>query len=116
MVDKIIGTSTKIDREITHKVGKKIDFSELVKEAEIKFSAHAIKRITTRNIPQDSNVMQKLTNAVERAKTKGANECLVIMDNMAYIVSVKNKTVVTVVNKDELKEKIFTNIDSVVIA
>ena len=40
-------------------------------------------------------------------------ESLVLVDDLAFIVNVKNKTVVTAVNDKE--ERIFTNIDGAVI-
>jgi flagellar operon protein len=38
------------------------------------------------------------------------------MDDLAMVVSVRNRTVVTVVDKEHLKQNVFTNIDSAVIA
>ncbi len=60
--------------------------------------------------------MERLQGAVQRAANKGSRDALVLMDNLAMVVSVKNRTVVTVVDKDNLKQNVFTNIDSAVIA
>jgi flagellar operon protein len=57
-----------------------------------------------------------LQGAVQRAASKGARDALVLMDDLAMVVSVTNRTVVTVVDKDNLKQNVFTNIDSAVIA
>ena len=37
------------------------------------------------------------------------------MDDSAFIMSVKNKTIVTAMDKSTLKENLFTNIDSTII-
>jgi len=82
----------------------------------IKFSAHAQSRLTSREISLSSEDMTRLSKAFERANQKGANESLIILDDNAYIVSVPNKTVITVVDKTNIGETVFTNIDSAVIA
>jgi flagellar operon protein len=57
----------------------------------------------------------KIEDAVERASQKGANESLLLMDDLAFIVSVKNRTVITVIDGQHLKDNVFTNIDSAII-
>ncbi len=37
------------------------------------------------------------------------------MDDKAFIANINNKTIITTVNKEQLKESIFTNIDGAVI-
>jgi flagellar operon protein len=90
---------------------------ELKTEAvsKIKFSNHAIDRMQTRGVRFSPEDMKKLESAVEKAAAKGAKDSLVLMNNTALIVSVKNNTVVTVVDKNSLKENVFTNIDSTVV-
>jgi flagellar operon protein len=53
---------------------------------------------------------------VDRAEEKGARDSLVLLRDMAFIVSVSNRTVVTAMDGERLKENVFTNIDSAVIA
>ena len=60
--------------------------------------------------------MQKLQQAVGKAAQKGARESLVLMQpDLAFVVSVRNRTVITAVDGDSMKENVFTNIDSAVI-
>jgi flagellar operon protein len=104
------------------------DFSELLRAKQgiappqtkpsdaLKFSAHAQTRIQSRHIALDSARMERLQTAVQKAAGKGAKDALVLMDELAMVVSVTNKTVVTVVDRDNLKNNVFTNIDSAVIA
>jgi flagellar operon protein len=81
----------------------------------IKFSAHALKRLESRQIVLDGQDLARLKDAVNRAEAKGAKESLILMDRLALVVSVKNRTVITAVDDQSLKDNIFTNIDSAVI-
>lgn len=81
----------------------------------VKFSGHAINRLQNRKIELSSENIDRLNKAIDKAGEKGAKESLVIMDDLALIVSVKNKTVITALNGDSIKENVFTNIDSAVI-
>lgn len=82
----------------------------------VRFSAHAQTRINSRQIALDNSHLDRLQGAVQKAASKGAKDALVLMDDLAMVVSVTNRTVVTVVDKDNLKQNVFTNIDSAVIA
>lgn len=104
----------------------KPSFSELLRSqqglapqpigGELKFSAHAQTRLQSRNISLQPAQITRLEDAVQKAANKGARGSLVMMDDLAMVVSVKNRTVVTVVDKDSMKQNVFTNIDSAVIA
>lgn len=82
----------------------------------VKFSQHAIQRLESRNIQLNQTDMDKLNGAVEKVAQKGAKESLILMNNdLALIVSVKNKTVITAMDGTSIKDNVFTNIDSAVI-
>ena len=81
----------------------------------VKFSNHAIERMKTRGISYSPEDITKLSDAISRAAAKGSKDSLVLMNDSALIVSVKNNTVVTVMDKNALKENVFTNIDSTVV-
>lgn len=91
--------------------------SELdARNSAVGFSKHAMKRIESRNIEiLDSDMLQRLNDGIEIAAEKGSNETLVLVDQTAFVVSVKNRTVITTMSQDDLKGNIFTNIDSTVI-
>jgi len=80
----------------------------------LKFSNHAVDRMRARGIKFSPEEMSRIENAAAKAKAKGAKECLLISDQAAMIVSLKDKTVVTVMDKNNLKENVFTNIDATV--
>ena len=81
----------------------------------VKFSNHAIERMMSRGIHFNKEDLGKLGDAVQRAADKGSRDSLILMNDSALIVSVKNKTVVTVMDKNALKENVFTNIDSTIV-
>lgn len=88
---------------------------ELERVQSVRFSAHALSRVASRNIHIGDGERVKLAEAVDRAHAKGAQDSLVLLDNAALVVSVANRTVVTVLDRDEMRGNVFTNIDSAVI-
>ena len=56
---------------------------------------------------------RRLQDATSQAREKGMKESLVLVDNLAFIVNVKNNTVITAVN--DTKNAVFTNIDGAII-
>lgn len=82
---------------------------------EIKFSKHAELRLQSRNISLTQAQKDKMKEAVAKAESKGVRDSLVLMDNLAFVVNVRNRTVITAANSNELKENVFTNIDGAVI-
>lgn len=82
---------------------------------DLKFSNHAIERMRMRGIHFDPAKMESIQQAVSKAAAKGAKNTLLLTDNSALIVSIKDNTVVTVLDKNAMKENVFTNIDSTVL-
>ncbi len=89
--------------------------AQLGRPSTVKFSAHAQRRITSRDINFGRDEATRLEDAVEKAANKGSRESLILMDDLAFVVSVKNKVVITAVDANSRKENVFTNIDSVVL-
>ncbi len=85
-------------------------------DADLKFSAHAQKRLESRDIQLDKEDLSKIQNAVNKAESKGSKDSLVLLDNLALLISIQNRTVITAMNVPEIKEGIITNIDSVILA
>jgi len=81
----------------------------------VKFSAHAQERLQMRKIELSGGDMSRIQKAVDTAVSKGARSAVLVMDKTALIVSVTNRTVITVFDYSSLKENIFTNIDCAVI-
>jgi len=96
-----------------------VPFSEILQNKEhdhameLKFSKHAYERLASRNIDMTDDQLMRLENGAKKAYEKGIKESLVLVDNLAFIVSIKNNTVITAVDDDD--SKVFTNIDGAVI-
>lgn len=104
------------------------DFEKLLREElgakpnGLTFSAHARDRIRTRNIQMGPEAMERLQRAVDTAEAKGAKDALVLMpgsaasSDLALVVSITNRTVITAMDGDTIKDNVFTKIDSAVVA
>lgn len=91
-------------------------FEDILKSKdEVKFSKHATGRLATRQIELDEGQVARIADGMQRADAKGIRDSLVIMDQLAFIVNVPSKTVITAMDQEETKENIFTNIDGAVI-
>lgn len=119
-------TGTYLNNQVQKKPDKNPDtsFAELLVEKSgikkandgLKFSKHAGSRLEQRNITLSEEQMKRLEKATHKAEEKGIKESLMLMDNMAFIVNVKNNTVITAMEQTENNENVFTNIDGAVIA
>ncbi len=118
-------TSISDGQKVSAKKGKtdspNVSFGDVLnntldKTKNVKFSGHAQQRLKSRNIELSSQQMERISNAVDRAAGKGSRDSLLLVDDLAAVVSVENRTVVTVVDSESMKENVFTNIDSTVIA
>ena len=81
---------------------------------EVSFSAHALNRLEQRNILVDEQIKAQLEEAIEKIAHKGGKESVIMLENVAYLVSIPNKKVITALSSTE--ENVFTNIDSAYLA
>lgn len=88
----------------------------LFQSKEVTFSKHAESRLKTRGIDLTDEQKLKLNDAVNKAGEKNVKDSLIMMDDIAFVVNVKDKNVITALNKEEMKNNVFTNIDGAVIA
>jgi flagellar operon protein len=93
-------------------------FQELLDKqtSTLQFSRHALQRLAQRGIQLDQPTLGRLTEGVQRAAGKGSRDSVVFVDGTAYVVSVANNTVITAVGSEHMRQQVFTNIDSAVIA
>ena len=102
---------------------KEADFKQILESAkeqslfdsEVTFSKHANERLESRNINLSKEQITRLNKGIMQAKEKSINESLVMMDNIAFIVNVKNNTVITAIEQESDDGNVFTNIDGAVI-
>lgn len=100
-------------RNDNHKRKTEVDFEQLLNsEKKLKFSSHAQKRMESRNITINADEMKKIEDGVAKLRNKGCQDSVILSNDRAYVISIKNNTVVTVVDEASLKDNVFTNIDS----
>lgn len=116
-IHQVVGTAKPAAKTPVSRPGE--DFSSILNQKlnetrEVKISKHAAMRIESRNIKLDASHVERLKNAVDKASSKGIRDTLVVMDDMAFVVNVNARTVITALNQNELKDNVFTNIDGAV--
>lgn len=94
---------------------EKIFQRQLESAKNLTFSKHAKLRMVERNINLTESQLNRLNEAVQKAEAKGVKDTLVLMDQMAFIVSVNNSTVVTAMSGSDIQGNVFTQIDGAVI-
>lgn len=90
--------------------------SEKLNQNQLTFSSHASKRLAMRGIELTGKDIESLKQAVDLAASKGSKDALVMHEKAAFVISIKNRTVITAIDDSNMKERIITNIDSAVIA
>ncbi len=119
-IEQITGAylNNKVQRNVIESKDSDNSFQKILQQKAtegLKFSKHAGERLEERNITLSNEQMKRLEEATVRADEKGIKESLMLMDNMAFIVNVKNSTVITAMDQTDNKDNIFTNIDGAVI-
>lgn len=82
----------------------------------VEFSKHALERVQRRGIASDPATMRRLEHGVDLAAGKNARDAVVMVDDNAFVVSVRNRTVITAIDAAHMRDHVFTNIDSAVLA
>jgi flagellar operon protein len=118
--NQISGVGAPQTGPVRHKTAGQGDFAgalqaEVLKQGAVKLSAHAVKRLAERNVSLSESEQSRLESAIDRADGKGADKSLVLMDDLALLVSVKNRVVITALDAESAKDGVFTNIDSAII-
>lgn len=103
-------------QEVLLQKSRETDRSDQAADGELKFSKHALNRLSDRNIELDSKQLERLYDGARKAGQKGIRDSLVLVDQLAFIVNVPNHTVVTAMDSTATDENIFTNINGAVIA
>ncbi len=89
---------------------------EVKRQSGLHFSTHATKRLESRNIHLTPQQQQRLQEAVDAAESKGVKDSLILLNRLAFVVNIKNRTVITAMDQSQMQEKgIFTNIDGAMI-
>ena len=84
-------------------------------QSRVNLSNHAEARIRSREIPWSPQIEARISRGLDQAQSKGSREALILADSIAVIANVKSRTVVTAMDRNQMKERVFTNIDSAVL-
>lgn len=108
------------DRVKDGKADEKDSFRAILEEniqraSDVNFSSHAVKRAVDHNIELTDESLERLNKGVKMAEEKNLEEPLILVGQAAFLVNVKNNTVITTVDSNDLQGKVFTNIDGTVI-
>lgn len=96
--------------------GQPSEFDKVLGETQqLNLSQHAETRIRSRRVPWDPGIEKRIMGGIDQAQAKGSREALILADNVAVIANVKSRTIITAMDRTQLKDKIFTNIDSAVL-
>jgi flagellar operon protein len=113
LLSQIRGIEPKKSSDISPKKSEGgVDFDSILDHSRFKISKHAEKRLSARQIKLSDAVKDQLDTAIGSLQKKGARDSLVLMGDLAFVVNVPSRTVVTAMTKDQMNEQIFTNIDS----
>ncbi len=116
-VNAVQSQTTQSGSQVTNRAQSGSSFADTLAKVEgLRFSNHAQKRLDDRAISLPEDGMQRLNEAVEKANARGGKESLILMDDLAFIVNVKDRVVVTTMDAKQRGEGVFTQIDSVVFA
>ena len=100
----------------TSQAAQGINFKDVLAkklEAPVQFSKHAALRLSDRNISITGEQMERVEDGLQRANAKGIRDSLVLVDDLALVINVKSKTVITALQNSQ--ENVFSNIDGAVI-
>lgn len=84
-------------------------------QAELKISKHAQSRLNERKIEISNEKWQEISKQILEARQKGITDSLVITREATLLVSAKNHTVVTALDRHEAQSRIFTNINGTIL-
>jgi flagellar operon protein len=89
--------------------------AETIKGGGVNFSKHAAKRVTEREIEFTAENLARLNEGIRMASEKNLGDTLIVVDGTAFVVNAKNNTIITAVNENNAKGRVFTNIEGTVI-
>ena len=108
-------THDKSSKTYLGRTPQSMEFRDLLESKTLKFSHHAEVRMEQRGISLQPESLARITKAVDDAASKGAKDSLIVFKDIAMIVNVPSRTVVTAMDGNQMKSNVFTQIDSAII-
>lgn len=117
MVHKIhqLQQSYPVPSSTQQKPEPKVKFKDFLTDQEIKISKHAKERLQERNIEIKESQWKTIEEKMSEARGKGIKDSLIVMNNATLLVSTKNNTIITAMNRKESMNRIFSNIDGTIL-
>lgn len=106
------------DKSINIRNNHRLEFNKCLENLiskDFKISTHASERLNNRNINLTKIDIENINTAIDKMEKKGSKESLILYKDLALIASIKNRTIITAIDKNSMDEKIFTNIDGAII-
>lgn len=92
-----------------------VSFKDVLQQEQLIFSKHAKHRMQERNISMNQTQIDSMHQKLQEAKAKGVTDSLVLTNDAALLVSIKNNVVVTALDRSEMESKLFTNINGTIV-
>ena len=100
-------------------VSTEVSFNQVLQgklnKTNLQYSKHADFRMKSLGIVRSKEFETQLEVATGKARAKNIKEGLILKEDYGFVVSVKNNTVITVVDLKDATDNVFTNIDGAVI-
>lgn len=108
-------TANTQNQQVQNKSFAQVLQQQLQADSGVNFSKHAAKRVADRQIELTEDSLNRLHEGVRLAEQKNLEDTLILVGSTAFVVNVRNNTVITAMDSDELKGNVFTNINGTVI-
>ncbi|GGH82222.1 flagellar operon protein [Pullulanibacillus pueri] len=104
------------------KTKNQVSFNDTLKDSLYKnnltplnISKHAAKRMSERNIDIQPEQWNRIYDRLQEAKAMGIKDSLVVTKKEAMVVNAQNNTVITIMNRGEADQHIFSNINGTIL-
>lgn len=119
MINRVQNNQSINNTNLNHRINAGLEFGKVLENIQngkdLKISSHAQDRLKERSINLTDKDMKNLKDAVDNIRVKGGREALILYNNTAFITSIRNNTIITALDKESMRENVFTNIDSAII-
>ena len=91
---------------------KEVLNNKIFQDNTINFSDKASKNLHEINGSLTTDQMNRLELGLGKLKEKGVSSGVLLMDSTAFVLNVKNQTVMTTIGKNRIQENVFSNFDA----
>jgi len=99
--------------------GRNSEFAQVLADRlnnrSITLSLHAADRLARRGLEIDETTADQINKAFAMAEQKGAQNALFLLDDLAVVASVGDRSIITALDSKGLSNGVFTHIDSAVV-